>query len=79
MNIYYEAMLNKNKYNFNSISYNKYVISKFKSSSYITNTIDNLKNSSLIFNIILSLLKGIFYGFLSYKIDEIIIKRLIKE
>ena len=79
MNVYYSFMLNKKKYNFTFISYNNYIISKYNTSSYITNTIDNLKGSSLNYNIIISLIKGLFYGFVTFIIDEIISKALRKE
>ena len=79
MNVYYDFMLNKKKYNLSFISNNEYIISKYKSSSYITNTINNYKDSSLYYNIIISFIKGIFYGFMNFIIDEIISKECRKE
>ena len=77
MNVFYDFMLNKEKYHLNFISYNNFVISKYKSSSYITNTINNLKGTSFNYNIFISLIKGFFYGFVSFIIDEIIIKKIL--
>ena len=79
MNVYYDFMLNKKKYNTNFFHYNNYIISKYKSSSYITNTINNLKGSNFNYNIFISIVKGIFYGFITFIIDDIISKVLNKE
>ena len=79
MNVYYDFMLNKKKYNTNFFHYNNYIISKYKSSSYITNTINNLKGSNFNYNIFISIVKGIFYGFITFIIDDRISKALNKE
>ena len=77
MNVYYDFMMNKKKYDLNYFSYNKYIISKYKSSSFITNTMNKLKGTSFNYNCIISLVKGLIYGFISFIIEDIIIKQLI--
>ena len=77
MNVYYSVMLNKKSFDLYTLSYNKYIISKYKSSSYITNTINKLKGTSFKYNIFISFFKGLFYGFISFIIDEKIIKKII--
>ena len=79
MNKYYDFMLNKEKYNINSLNNNNLIISKYKSSSFITNTMNDLKNKSFLYNIGISLAGGFFYGIISTLLDEAITKKLIKE
>ena len=79
MNVYYSVMLNKKSFDLYTLSYNKYIISKYKSSSYITNTMNDLKNSNFLYNVGISLAGGLFYGIISTIIDETITKKLIKD